>query len=415
MIRSSSSRLLKKTGSVANIGKVGSKFHFSLEFEKVDKLLGPQEVVITWERRGKILCTHPVQVDRSTREASFAGQKLEQTVTLFKPRKGAIAFNEKVYQLAVRANSSKGKLVGRIDINFAEYVQIPQFSKRVGAELSSGGQVIMRVNSKYLGEAKTKKTSSRGSSSVSSSTVGGAMDDAPSETDDDLADLGVPDEFTEAPVETPTRSASRRGGGGVMPERSASRKGAAAGMPERSASRKGTAAPPERSASRRRQATRQPSINARDPSPLSASGSSRADPRRAAPIVPTVSAMDESVKERVRPTKVSEEGSTRNAPSRAEFERVKRENRSLNRRVDDLETQNEELQERLGGAGGGTVDMVEDLQYENDKLRKQVRELDEKLRREPVFKDVVRQLKEAKMALAILTLEKDERAGAGRR
>lgn len=125
--------------------------------------------------------------------------------------------------------------------------------------------------------------------------------------------------------------------------------------------------------------------------------------------------MDESVKERVRPTKVSEEGSTRNAPSRAEFERVKRENRSLNRRVDDLETQNEELQERLGGAGGGTVDMVEDLQYENDKLRKQVRELDEKLRREPVFKDVVRQLKEAKMALAILTLEKDERAGAGRR
>lgn len=45
---------------------------------------------------------------------------------------------------------------------------------------------------------------------------------------------------------------------------------------------------------------------------------------------------------------------------------------------------------------------------ENTALRRDVGDLEVKLSREPVYSDVVRDLREAKMALAILTLEKDE-------
>jgi len=62
MIRSGS-KLLKKGGSVRNINKVGSKFRISLEFETVTKILANADCVITWERKGTVLCTEPVKVD----------------------------------------------------------------------------------------------------------------------------------------------------------------------------------------------------------------------------------------------------------------------------------------------------------------------------------------------------------------
>lgn len=84
------------------------------------------------------------------------------------------------------------------------------------------------------------------------------------------------------------------------------------------------------------------------------------------------------------------------------IEKLRKENTRLR-----LQLQLEET-ERGGGAGDSAKDAS--LADENKALRKQVDELRAALAREPDFTDVVSQLKETKMALALLQMEKDQLA-----
>ncbi len=83
------------------------------------------------------------------------------------------------------------------------------------------------------------------------------------------------------------------------------------------------------------------------------------------------------------------------------IDRLKRENNRLRKQI-------EELEEQSNSGGGGTRTASSKLSEENHALRNEVRDLKVLLSREPAYADVVRELKEAKMALALLNLEKEE-------
>jgi len=152
--KSSSKVLLGKARSVRNVGKAAAKFRFDLAPESVDRLAGVSEVVLSWERSGKAeLVTAPARVDRTSRTASFAGERLSQDITLFK--KGS-AYGDKVYKFAVRVAGGDGKVVGKIRLNMAEYAGVPDLSRRVAAELSNGSTLIATISSAFLGMSKSK-------------------------------------------------------------------------------------------------------------------------------------------------------------------------------------------------------------------------------------------------------------------
>ena len=79
-----------------------------------------------------------------------------------------------------------------------------------------------------------------------------------------------------------------------------------------------------------------------------------------------------------------------------DIDKFKRENAVLRKQVEDLENNQY-----------GNEDEFRALQEENRKLKKEVADLRGTLSREPVYQDVVKELKEAKLALALLQLEKD--------
>lgn len=99
-----------------------------------------------------------------------------------------------------------------------------------------------------------------------------------------------------------------------------------------------------------------------------------------------------------RKEKHSEEsnGSGGGSGSNADSDRLKKENARLRKQLDESESR---------GGGGVTDASVEE---ENKALRREVKDLKSALAREPVYADVVKELKEAKMALALMNLEKEE-------
>ena len=109
--------------------------------------------------------------------------------------------------------------------------------------------------------------------------------------------------------------------------------------------------------------------------------------------------------------------------SKQEFDALSKDNRQLRRRNEDMQARISELEHRLdsyssmtaGNAGPGllatdsmTRAELDDLMQENKSLKEHVEDLEMRIRREPIYADVVRDLREAKMALAIMNIERDE-------
>lgn len=111
-------------------------------------------------------------------------------------------------------------------------------------------------------------------------------------------------------------------------------------------------------------------------------------------------------KKTIRKDKNSDDSSS-SAPSaanNADTERLRKENARLRKQLDEAEKAG-------GGGGGGDGDgSAGDAKAveENKALRREVKDLKSALAREPVYSDVVKELKEAKMALALMNLEKEE-------
>lgn len=103
-----------------------------------------------------------------------------------------------------------------------------------------------------------------------------------------------------------------------------------------------------------------------------------------------------SMKTTGRSKKIDERGTDKNSfGTRSEsVEKLQRENNRLRKQVEDIE------------AGGRNI--CSKLLQKNQALEKEIGELKKSLSREPAYSDVVRELKMAKMALALVNLEKEE-------
>lgn len=289
------------------MGKVPFKFKFDLLVETVEKLAASGDVVVVWERsNNKAEVTKAAKIDRTTRKASFANERITTEITLFKTQPSERKFQDKVIKLAIKANAIDGKTLGKIHLNLADYAEVPSGSKRISAELTNGSTLIASIQCVFLSMGKTAPGKAGGKSENSDS-----GDDISEDMETDARKLGgedAPASFLKNKLKL-NRTASKKCIG--------------------------------------RQDKR-----GRD---------------------------DEN------------NGDASNGADNAIIDRLKKDNARLKKQLDES-----------GASGEGK------LAEENKKLRTEVRDLRDALSREPVYSDVVRELKEAKMALAFLHLEKEK-------
>lgn len=288
------------------MGKVPFKFKFDLLVETVEKLAASGDVVVVWERsNNKAEVTKPAKIDRTTRKASFANERITTEITLFKTQPSERKFQDKVIKLAVKANTIDGKTLGKIHLNLADYAEVPSGSKRISAELTNGSTLIASIQCVFLSMGKTAPGKAGGKSENSDS-----GDDISEDMETDAKKLGGED--------APASFLKNK----LKLNRAVSKK--CIGRQEK---------------------------RGKD---------------------------DEN------------NGDTANAADGAIVERLKKENARLKKQVEEY---------------GGSSDSK--FVEENKKLKTEIRDLQTALAREPVYADVVRELKEAKMALAFLHLEKE--------
>lgn len=515
-----------------NINKAGFRFAFEVQLESVDQIRTAQEVVVTWERGPKIVTSSPHRVDKSSKAVNFGSEALRQDVTMFKKKKDNADYEPKVYRISVRSGSGSGKVLGRIDLNFADYTGVPSFNKRLAAPLSSGSKLIMRVNSRYMGEAETKRKNRSGgsrsardddTSSVTSDSTVGADSYSPTAAEemaerdrdeqdlDDLAlDAGLDDDGSGYGPSPSSKSSTYARSNGYSSANSSRNTGASTlptgGYTSRAPMSSATAATSARddgygstsrpgqsldSGSSRRggynidaesSRTSQHRIDSSTSSSSLASGSASQSNGSSGRLAPSRSLRNMMRKDksgkgadgvaesassrglgRLRRKQSANENpstssgggaaGTSRAPVRlekqplqaynpassrpaeyanggwsnggadvgqtyghgegmggvGEIERLRAENKSLRRANDQLKEQINEA-EAYGGFGNGGMNQtaVQELEQENSALKRDVEDLKTRLDREPVYADVVRDLREAKIALALLTQECDE-------
>jgi len=351
-MKRSSSKLITRARSVRHVGKTAFRFSFAITAESVDKLTTTSDVCIVWERNGKQELTKPVKVDRASRKANFGGERLSQEVTLFKNNPSDKKFVDKVFKIAIRAvgdakAGTKPATVGKIHLNLADYAEVPSGSKRISAELSNGASLIATIQSTFLSMGKSTTTGSRASRSDALSSAESDLD-----LDTDLDDLD-------------TDGGGGGGGGGGAG-------GGGGGGPAAS----GTDS----------DATPSGFLRNKIRGNLQKASSKRTIKRTAGGTASSSSLGDDGA-----------------GGGNAEVERLLKENARLRRQLDELERRNEKLEGSAGGGGGGGGDAGE-----AERLRSEVTDLKTALAREPVYVDVVQDLKEAKMALAMLHLENEQ-------
>lgn len=498
---------------------MGYKFNIKLHLESVDKVLSASEVFLSWERNDKIKSSKPVKVDREKRSVDFQGEILVQDVTFYKRKRDGSQFEDKVFRLALKQNSDK-KSIGRIDLNFAQHIDVPSSSKRLSASLTNGSDIIIRIESKFLKEAKQKSrkknneddTSSIGSSQFDNESEFDSQDFG-NEADAIFDDLTIDDELVKdsTPVSSSQQQQQQSGLGPLVPasalssgagsyhqqgpitshapsfshqqsSSSQTNNGPVAG-PVMSSLASGSAASSALASSATatttsagiRQQQRPPLAPMASNAPGSddilvagmpvtpgvshvGSGSGSAFTSSASPAAPilhgrksrdtspdtikaTTSGNNNSGGSKERkgllnnPRFQNRTGSNNNAMqqqqaegsskmySKQEYEALQRENRQLRRRNDDCQTRISELEHRLENyssmsavhhyQAAGRVDSIsrveiDDLTQENKSLKEHIDDLEMRIKREPIYADVVRDLREAKMALAIMNIERDE-------
>lgn len=525
-MKRSGSKLLGKAGSIRNINKVGYKFNIKLHLESVDKVLSASEVFLSWERNDKVKVSKAVKVDREKRNVDFQGEILVQDVTFYKRKRDGSQFEDKVFRLALKQNSDK-KSIGRIDINFAQYIDVPSLSKRLSAALTNGSEIIIRIESKFLREAKQKSskkkdddTSSMGSSQLDNESEFDSQDFG-NEADAIFDDLSINDDLVKdsTPVSSSASSASQSqqqvGLGPLVPPSALSSTPSGAGsyhhqgpvashapsfshqqssssaaghhnnngpvagpvlssLASGSAASSALASATTTTTTTSSSATTTAGIRQRPPLAPMASNTPGSDDILVAgvPVTPGVSHAGSGVgsafaspspgsnlrgrkphdtsldtitatatagnnnnsggkgKGLLNNGRFQRSGSNNNSNvmqlaegktySKQEYEALQRENRQLRRRNDDYQTRISELEHRLenyssmaAGHQAGRVDSIsrveiDDLTQENKSLKEHIDDLEMRIKREPIYADVVRDLREAKMALAIMNIERDE-------
>lgn len=346
-MKRSSSKLITRARSVRHVGKTPFRFSFAITAESVDKLTTTSDVCIVWERNGKQELTKPVKVDRANRKANFGGERLSQEVTLFKNNPSDKKFADKVFKIAIRA-------VGDVKAG-TKPATVGKIHLNLAdyAEVPSGSK---RISAELSNGASLIATIQSTFLSMGKSTTTGSRasrSDALSSAESDLD------------LDTDLDDLDTDGGGGGAGGGAGAGAGAAASGTDSDATPSGF-------------------LRNKIRGNLQKASSKRTIKRASGAVASSSSIGDDA-----------------GGGGNAEVERLLKENARLRRQLDELERRNEKLEGSAGGGGGGDAG-------EADRLRIEVTDLRSALAREPVYVDVVQDLKEAKMALAMLHLENEQ-------
>lgn len=420
-MKRSGSKLIAKAASVKNINKLGFRFEFELQLESCDNILGSSEIVCTWERKAKLVHSAPYKVDKAKRLVNFGGEVLRQEVTMFKKRKADPGFEAKVFRLTVRGGSETGKIIGRVDLNFADFVEIPSLTKRVGASLDSGSRLIFRVTSNFLGEVEPRKQRRNKAGAPDDDAASVASDSTIGESGSDSCAAGAVEELSQREQDEEDLN-DLIINGDPLPKATISSVESSSTQSQSTyaSSQQRSTAAPGLSAYRREKSSESAVLRANSSGEAVANYSSTGQhvTSRTAGNAYNSSARTRDNDCRNLPAGGhagvnNSLGGSIPAPdsvSRSEVERLRTENKALRRANDQLKERLTEL--GIGSSNGmsnsADIQTILALTEENKNLRRNIEDLETQIAREPVYADVVRELRESKVALAILSLERDE-------
>ncbi|KAA8495938.1 hypothetical protein FVE85_2093 [Porphyridium purpureum] len=377
-IRMMSSKARKGSSAISRATHSVHRFRFDCKVLHVEGLVCNEPVYVGIFRGEKEFSCKAQMVDRSTNKVVF-DEIIRFDATLFRPRnvEGA-AFEEKEYKVALKTNSD-GKTIGKIHLNFADYAIEPSGSKKFGAKLSNGALIVMHVESSInLGpNAKRNTTMSPrgmlGSRSMSSATSVAASEYAGSSMGgddfgdmDDLKDLGLDDDDGER-------------------ESQSSLKGKSAGVALSAAAM----SPRRDSDSLKRTASE------RGNGPPGKAGSEAVSGKSGRNLMTLLAS----------PRGRRNTGKTRQEDS---AEKVMKRIAYLEKRNEELRQQNQSLRDAKREEGAQGMRNMDDLRAENAELQGRTKDLNLQIAREPELHDLVHELKEVKVALAMADYEKEQ-------
>lgn len=467
--------MMTRAGSMRNLNKQGYKFQVSISIETIDKILSASDVLFSWERNAsKVVQTKPFKVDKDSRIANFQNEKLTQEITFFKKKKSGAPFEEKVFRCIVKDANNPKKVVGKIELNFAQMIDIPSNSKRMAADLNNGSKLIMKFESKFLSEVDKKKSKRKGkdnnddTSSINSYNTD--TDDLESEFDPkdqdvdladlaDLEDLQIDDPPTNS-YSISSNSSAASGHRNAPPSNVNNNSSSNSNFNTNNSQTSANSVPTNNNVikpplapspsyddsltvqqpkySRKMSNNVNQSANAppakpnrgrrsRDPSPVSTSGSAvQNDGDSVNAPGPRARKGTSKHENNNNPNEMNGHSSTStllsssNKELKQEIESLRKENRIYKRRNEDLQSRVSDLEYKLADVTSNQstssfrrsnteqATEIDDLYSENKSLKEHIGELQIQIRREPTYADVVKELRESKMALAIINLEKDE-------
>mmetsp|Transcript_938 Transcript_938/g.2595 ORF Transcript_938/g.2595 Transcript_938/m.2595 type:complete len:395 (-) Transcript_938:1445-2629(-) len=155
-------RLKKPAAAVSTAGQQPFQFRFNITVQRVDKLMCDEPVYIGLFRGEKAFCTPQVMPSNATRSASFEEHPLVMEATLFR-KAGEEQFSEKIFKLALKTVRGD-KTIGKMHLDIAQYAAVPSGERKLGASLSNGAMAVLHLVS-TLEESGRKKRGAGGSRS----------------------------------------------------------------------------------------------------------------------------------------------------------------------------------------------------------------------------------------------------------
>jgi len=193
-------RISRASRSFLNLRKPRFIFSFQFSLERLENFAPPpKDIVVVWERSKSVESTPPIPTSFESHTLIFSEHHaLSGEVELIKENNDT--FQDKEYKFTLRLGEETGKVLGHVYIDLSQYVQVPSASKLVHLRLSNDANLVMLINSKFLGKSKAKDSakSSRKTKKASFADADFIVQELGRHPEDDLIGL---DEF-DAPYET---------------------------------------------------------------------------------------------------------------------------------------------------------------------------------------------------------------------
>lgn len=412
----SSSNMVLRVRSITNIGKKKYSYRYTLQPMVLEDMPATSDIVLVWERSGSVIATRPIPMRAGAGNyVEFADSDvLEDDVPMVK--RTTTKYQTKEYKISVRAHSAQGKPLGHVYLDFANFAGR---SEIITTNLSNDAILTMRMSSRLNRkrneqgqEAKSTPIEKKGASYAKPSAAG--IDQI--SNGDDYIPVVVLDEVPKTPVNNmvPTDSfrISRNSDdddeeedeNGIHDERKFDKEGF-----------------PSYTSDYVENRSNDKEIDTEDKDDASDMSSDDEKDKGQRAVDPQVESLKGEIRQlRANGEKMAAENENMAAKNdriaadtvqmavemgelAAENERIGAENSALTAENEELRVENEGLK--------SLEDIrkqveVESLRDQNERLMMRISELRLQLRREPVAKDVMDELKKSKLTIALLAQQK---------